>query len=109
LFHCVFPKQFVSITHSHYLINTIGKTRFGQELFNQIKNDLPKINTRYDIPQEKSWTGVHFEYLLIDFGNGHALTKQDYKLDASVIIGLRIAQGNDNLLIFLILTKFTNP
>jgi hypothetical protein len=90
LFLRVFPKQFVSITHSHYLVKTIGKTRFGQELFNQIKNDLPKIYARYDIPM---WTGEHFEYLLIDFGNDYALTNQDYKLDASVIIGLRIAHA----------------
>jgi hypothetical protein len=93
LFHCVFPKQFISITHSHYLVNTIGKTRFGQELFNQIKIDLPEINRRYDIPQGKWWNDVHFEYLHIDFGNGHALTKQDFELDTSVIIGLRIAHA----------------
>ncbi|GBB94357.1 hypothetical protein RclHR1_02340014 [Rhizophagus clarus] len=66
-------------------------TCFPNELFNQIKNDLPKIYAKYDIPQEIRWTGIYFKYFLINFANGYALTEKDYKLNASVIIGLHIA------------------
>lgn len=36
---------------------------------------------------------THLEYLCIDFGNGHRLTPQDYGIDASIIVGLRIAHA----------------
>ncbi|PKK62363.1 hypothetical protein RhiirC2_759666 [Rhizophagus irregularis] len=45
------------------------------------------------IPHDRRRTDTHFEYLCIDFGNGHRLTRQDYGIDASIIIGLRIAHA----------------
>ncbi|CAB4487556.1 unnamed protein product [Rhizophagus irregularis] len=75
----------------------IGKTRFGQELFNQVRRDMPQyIQNIYNdrkIPHDRRRTDTHLEYLCIDFGNGHRLTRQDYGIDASIIIGLRIAHA----------------
>ncbi|PKY47885.1 hypothetical protein RhiirA4_523646 [Rhizophagus irregularis] len=75
----------------------IGKTRFGQELFNQVRNDMPQhIQNIYNdckIPHDRRKTDIHLEYLCIDFGNGHMLTSQDYGMDASIILGLRIAHA----------------
>src|ERR1051325_1828341 len=66
-------------------IPQLGKTRFGQDLFDHVKKNL-------DIPE--IWSDlfdVHYEYLYIDFGNGFALDELDYNLTPDVIIGLRIA------------------
>ncbi|CAB5358359.1 unnamed protein product [Rhizophagus irregularis] len=75
----------------------IGKTRFGQELFNQVKKDMPQyiqnIYNDCNIPHDRRKTDTHLEYLCIDFGNGHRLTPQDYGIDASIILGLRIAHA----------------
>ncbi|CAB5333869.1 unnamed protein product [Rhizophagus irregularis] len=75
----------------------IGKTRFGQELFNQVRNDMPQyIQNIYNdckIPHDRRKTDIHLEYLCIDFGNGHMLTPQDYGMDASIILSLRIAHA----------------
>ncbi|RGB21675.1 hypothetical protein C1646_777539 [Rhizophagus diaphanus] len=75
----------------------IGKTRFGQELFNQVKKEVPQYihniyNNKCNISHERR-TGTHLEYLYIDFGNGHKLTPQDYGIAASIIVGLRIAHA----------------
>ncbi|PKC08293.1 hypothetical protein RhiirA5_399395 [Rhizophagus irregularis] len=74
-----------------------GKTRFGQELFNQVRNDMPQyIQNIYNdckIPHDRRKTDIHLEYLCIDFGNGHMLTPQDYGMNASIILGLRIAHA----------------
>jgi hypothetical protein len=50
-------------------------------------------NIYNNIPQDRRRTDTHFEYLYIDFGSGHRLTQQDYGLDASIIVGLRIAHA----------------
>ncbi|RGB22845.1 hypothetical protein C1646_677547 [Rhizophagus diaphanus] len=76
----------------------IGKTRFGQELYNQIKKEVPRYikeiyNNISDNPHDSIRNDTHLEYLYIDFGNGHRLTPQDYGLDASIIIGLRITHA----------------
>ncbi|PKB94353.1 hypothetical protein RhiirA5_438988, partial [Rhizophagus irregularis] len=75
----------------------VSKTRFGQELFNQIRKDMPQyiqdIYNDCNIPHDRRKTDTHLEYLCIDFGNGHRLTPQDYGIDASIILGLRIAHA----------------
>ncbi|GBC07138.1 hypothetical protein RclHR1_07280015 [Rhizophagus clarus] len=54
-----------------------------------VKKDLPEyIQDAY----ERS-IDIHFEYLRIDFGNGHQLAQNDYGLDPSVIVGLQIAHA----------------
>ncbi|CAG8501413.1 8858_t:CDS:2 [Funneliformis caledonium] len=77
-----------------------SKTRFGWELFNCVKENLPQYfqDLYRDLSDEitkmrvfQRWTNIHFEYIFIDFGNGYSLDDYDYKLDARVIIGLRIA------------------
>ncbi|CAG8476378.1 14477_t:CDS:2 [Dentiscutata erythropus] len=61
----------------------IGKTRFGQELFDfiQTRGVIPTVNNRRP----------HFKYLHLDFGSSIKLDKFDYQLSTTVIIGLRIA------------------
>lgn len=59
----------------------IGKTRFGQGLYNHLQSHLK-------VPE---WKQPHFEYLYLDFGNGIKLDKYDGDFSAMVIIGLRIA------------------
>ena len=54
---------------------------------------VQNIYNRYNISHERRRTDTHFEYLCIDFGNGHRLTPQDYGIDASIIVGLRIAHA----------------
>ncbi|GBB89346.1 hypothetical protein RclHR1_01600018 [Rhizophagus clarus] len=61
------------------LVSGIGKTRFGRDFYYHVNDHL------------EEWSNVHFEYLCMDFGNGFKLDEIDYKLSASVIIGLRIA------------------
>ncbi|CAG8545694.1 24076_t:CDS:2 [Racocetra persica] len=60
----------------------IGKTRFGQELFEYAKQN-------WKPPQ--SWGDAHFEYLHMDFGKGIQLDDYNCELNVSVIFGLRIA------------------
>ncbi|CAB5359237.1 unnamed protein product [Rhizophagus irregularis] len=60
----------------------IGKTRFGIELFDYIKQN-------WEPPEE--WGDVHFEYLYMNFGNGFYLSGYDSELKLEVILGLWIA------------------
>ncbi|CAB5393666.1 unnamed protein product [Rhizophagus irregularis] len=60
----------------------IGKTRFGIELFDYIKQNL-------EPPEE--WGDVHFEYLYMNFRNNFYLSRYDSELKSEVIFGLRIA------------------
>src|SRR3954466_8931851 len=78
----------------------IGKTRFGRELYDYVRKNLTQScldlynNQSDDIKKlitYRRWTNIHFEYLYMDFGNGYSLDDYDYDLDATVIIGLRIA------------------
>lgn len=62
----------------------IGKTRFGEELFNHLKQ-------HWVPPSPWTSTNTHLEYLHMDFGNGIQLEKEDKDLTPTVIIGLRIA------------------
>ncbi|CAG8489104.1 9097_t:CDS:2 [Funneliformis mosseae] len=72
----------------------IGKTRFGWELFNCVKENLPQYfqDLYRDLSDEitkmrvfQRWTNIHFEYIYIDFGNGYSLDDYGYKLDAGTI------------------------
>ncbi|GBC37796.1 hypothetical protein GLOIN_2v1720049 [Rhizophagus irregularis DAOM 181602=DAOM 197198] len=62
-----------------------------------VRNDMPQyIQNIYNdckIPHDRRKTDIHLEYLCIDFGNGHMLTPQDYGMDTSIILGLRIAHA----------------
>ncbi|PKY30519.1 hypothetical protein RhiirB3_447640 [Rhizophagus irregularis] len=60
----------------------IGKTRFGKELFEYVKQN-------WQSPQ--IWADVHFEYLYMNFGIDLQLDVYDSDLPATVIFGLRIA------------------
>ena len=50
-------------------------------------------NNIYNIPHDGRRTDIHLEYLCIDFANGHKLNSQDYGIDPSIIVGLRIAHA----------------
>jgi hypothetical protein len=52
------------------------------DLYNDQSDDNKKLIT---------FRNIHFKYLYMDFGNGYSLDNYDHKLDATVIIGLRIA------------------
>ncbi|CAG8640802.1 9843_t:CDS:2, partial [Paraglomus occultum] len=63
----------------------IGKTRWGEELFDYIQNYwVPPAEWTVD-----SWP--HFEYICLDFGNSINLKDQDHNLDPAVLIGLQVA------------------
>ncbi|CAJ0927373.1 21204_t:CDS:2, partial [Entrophospora sp. SA101] len=57
----------------------IGKTRFGQELFFQLKDNWtpPTLSTKNIQP--------HFQYICLDFGNGCPLDNTDYGLSSSIM------------------------
>ncbi|GJJ68147.1 hypothetical protein EMPS_00493 [Entomortierella parvispora] len=62
----------------------IGKTRFGKELFNHLKDTW--------IPPEWKGCDLIFKYLRMDFGSGIKLTEEDVATDnPDIIIGTRIA------------------
>ncbi|CAG8515823.1 7631_t:CDS:2 [Funneliformis mosseae] len=64
----------------------IGKTQFGEELFNNIQSD-------WILPVEWIIDGrkPYFEYIYLDFSNDINLKNENCELDSTVIIGLRIA------------------
>jgi hypothetical protein len=66
----------------------VGKTRFGKELFNEIKTRHFE-NIFFNVAEHFEHF-EHFEYLYLDFGNSIRLDKQDYFLDNEVIICLQI-------------------
>ena len=59
-----------------------GKTRWGNEFFNSVKKDWSPPT---------SWEKPEYLYLLLDFVNGVRLSSFDKDLEASTILGLRVA------------------
>ncbi|KAF9992102.1 hypothetical protein BGZ79_003500 [Entomortierella chlamydospora] len=96
LWHASDPVQLI---FNGLLIDYLGKTRFGRELFSRLKEDWapPTDNVRLNlsIPNEcwTRWTrdNIHFGYFHLDFSNGIRLVETDYNILESVIIDLRIA------------------
>ncbi|RGB38339.1 hypothetical protein C1646_8868 [Rhizophagus diaphanus] len=60
----------------------IGKTRWGKEFFNSVKRHWKPL---------PDWETPEYLYILLDFVNGVRLGSIDENLDASTILGLRIA------------------
>ncbi|CAB4420607.1 unnamed protein product [Rhizophagus irregularis] len=60
----------------------IGKTRWGKEFFNSVKR-------HWEPPSE--WEKPEYLYIILDFVRGVRLGSIDENLDASTILGLRIA------------------
>ncbi|CAI2197587.1 8777_t:CDS:2, partial [Funneliformis geosporum] len=60
----------------------IGKTRWGNEFFNSVKKDWSS---------PPSWEKPGYLYLFLDFINGVRLSSFDKNLEASTILGLRVA------------------
>ncbi|GET04772.1 hypothetical protein GLOIN_2v1878909 [Rhizophagus clarus] len=61
----------------------IGKTRWGREFFNSVERQ------HWNLPL--SWSKPKYLYLLLDFVNGVRLGSLDKDLEASTILGLRVA------------------
>ncbi|RUS13306.1 hypothetical protein BC937DRAFT_95526 [Endogone sp. FLAS-F59071] len=65
--------------------NSTGKTRYGLELFHHLQKKWKAP------PQWENGGNVKFLYALFDFSNGVPLDSWDRRLDATTILGLRLA------------------
>ncbi len=68
-----------------------GKTRWGREFFKSVQNwKSPSVDDPENLKKELLLEPV-FLYLILDFVNVVRLNKLDKNLDATIILGLRIA------------------